>query len=966
MKSGAVAERTARLLISVLVISVIIVTQLTAGSTWQFSLDNNLDISLAAAGDTAFSYPVDGDLTEAGVSLGLDGSVYAASKEGTLYAVDSLGRYLWSYDAEGSIYSSPLVSKDGALTFASGNNVIRLDAAGNFLWKYTTTGTVFSPLAEAVDGTIYVSDFNKRFYAIAWDGSLSWQISLGTETYGTVKSGPAIAADGTIYVGLEKLYALDNKGAVVWSYAAADGRPSAQAVPANNGLIYFPTTKSLYAVDTTGTLVWSYPAGSFASPVMDNSGNLYYGSSNGSLYVLNALTGAMTKEYVIGADVFATAISSGKTLFAGSADSTLYAYDSLGVQMFAFKAGGSIEGAIAANEGRVYFSATDGVLYSAETGASGPDSLSWSSYAGSNQRRSRSERISDALSAGEVRNIFRSGSSIFSSAAVDKNGNYYFGSYEGYLYSLSSAGDLRWKYFAEGEMSQSPALGADGSIFFGTATGSFFSLSETGKLRWSYSGSGNITGMTAVRADGAVYFRQDGVVRALSPLGNELWTYPTEQGTGNLVVDGAGTIYFTVGGTTGEVLAVASDGQLKWRTSVQDSRSGGHIAISPDSAIYVIGTELHRLNYNGELDWSLTVNELSGLTTKRFIYSPVVGGDSTVYCADNIGGLYALRPDKSVVWKTEMDAAAAATPILSVDGIVYVALIGNSLAAFDIADGTQIWENSYNLEFDANDLSTFLNLSGNGDLILNTRNSGMLVVVSGLSVGLDSLGWAKPGKNAGNSANSSVTFVAPVKNCDFSGDGFVSISDVIFLLLRGQEDASNPELDWNNDGRYTVSDAIRLLFDIRDGLCPDQSAVLASASGISSADMEKLLAVVERMDLSEDERNMVISAVESMGSKEVQLPRAFKLEQNHPNPFNPSTTISFQVPEGGAQRVSLRVYDLRGSVVRNLIDDIRDPGVYTAFWNGQDDSGRNVSSGVYLYRLQAGSFSQTRKMVLLK
>ena len=186
------------------------------------------------------------------------------------------------------------------------------------------------------------------------------------------------------------------------------------------------------------------------------------------------------------------------------------------------------------------------------------------------------------------------------------------------------------------------------------------------------------------------------------------------------------------------------------------------------------------------------------------------------------------------------------------------------------------------------------------------------------------------------------------------------------MLLRGNENPADPTLDWNNDGRYTISDAIRLLFDIRDGLCPDQSAVLASAGGINSEDIERLLTAIERMDLRDDERNEIIAALDNLSAVSVSLPKAFKLEQNHPNPFNPSTTISFQLPEGVGTRVTLKVYDLRGRVVRTLIDDIRAPGVHTAFWNGQDDSGRGVASGVYLYRLGAGDFSQTRKMVLLK
>ena len=96
------------------------------------------------------------------------------------------------------------------------------------------------------------------------------------------------------------------------------------------------------------------------------------------------------------------------------------------------------------------------------------------------------------------------------------------------------------------------------------------------------------------------------------------------------------------------------------------------------------------------------------------------------------------------------------------------------------------------------------------------------------------------------------------------------------------------------------------------------------------------------------------------------MPKVFSLAQNSPNPFNPSTTISYSVPEGTSVQVTLKVYDIRGRLVRTLVDEVRQPGTYSVFWDGKDEAGCQVSSGVYLYRMQARDFVQTRKMVLLK
>jgi hypothetical protein len=103
--------------------------------------------------------------------------------------------------------------------------------------------------------------------------------------------------------------------------------------------------------------------------------------------------------------------------------------------------------------------------------------------------------------------------------------------------------------------------------------------------------------------------------------------------------------------------------------------------------------------------------------------------------------------------------------------------------------------------------------------------------------------------------------------------------------------------------------------------------------------------------------NNALSAVES-------LPETFELKQNYPNPFNPATTIAFSLPQ--ESKVSIKIYDISGSLVRTLVNDNRPAGEYNVAWNGLNDNGTLVSSGVYIYRLEAGNFTQTRRMVMLK
>ncbi|MDP6587267.1 MAG: T9SS type A sorting domain-containing protein, partial [Anaerolineales bacterium] len=94
------------------------------------------------------------------------------------------------------------------------------------------------------------------------------------------------------------------------------------------------------------------------------------------------------------------------------------------------------------------------------------------------------------------------------------------------------------------------------------------------------------------------------------------------------------------------------------------------------------------------------------------------------------------------------------------------------------------------------------------------------------------------------------------------------------------------------------------------------------------------------------------------------IPETFALHANYPNPFNPSTTISYDLPK--RSQVTLGIYDLLGKQIKTLVKQSQDAGNKIAVWDGTDDLGRQVSAGVYLYQIQAGQFTQTRKMLLLK
>ena len=106
----------------------------------------------------------------------------------------------------------------------------------------------------------------------------------------------------------------------------------------------------------------------------------------------------------------------------------------------------------------------------------------------------------------------------------------------------------------------------------------------------------------------------------------------------------------------------------------------------------------------------------------------------------------------------------------------------------------------------------------------------------------------------------------------------------------------------------------------------------------------------------------VITAIDD--DIETGLPASFSVEQNYPNPFNPTTTIDYSLPS--QSRVSIRIYNVLGQSIRTLVDETQSAGEYSVTWDGKNQAGEAVSTGLYFYRIQAGDITQTRKMLLLK
>jgi hypothetical protein len=163
------------------------------------------------------------------------------------------------------------------------------------------------------------------------------------------------------------------------------------------------------------------------------------------------------------------------------------------------------------------------------------------------------------------------------------------------------------------------------------------------------------------------------------------------------------------------------------------------------------------------------------------------------------------------------------------------------------------------------------------------------------------------------------------------------------------------------------------LYTYRDG---DQFRVLIiSTKGKCIPPGDKSLFTVEdgrdfdSVEISVCDKEGNLMGVKKTLQQESNLPKSYALLQNHPNPFNPTTTIRFKV-EGEMSKapvpITLKVYNILGQLARVLVDEEKLPGSYQVVWDGKDQNGEQVSSGIYFYKLDAPGYTETKKMVLLK
>jgi Concanavalin A-like lectin/glucanases superfamily/FlgD Ig-like domain/Carboxypeptidase regulatory-like domain/Transglutaminase-like superfamily len=125
--------------------------------------------------------------------------------------------------------------------------------------------------------------------------------------------------------------------------------------------------------------------------------------------------------------------------------------------------------------------------------------------------------------------------------------------------------------------------------------------------------------------------------------------------------------------------------------------------------------------------------------------------------------------------------------------------------------------------------------------------------------------------------------------------------------------------------------------------------------------------VVENIVVGDGETIVINFEYGFVGSDDpLVIPETTELYNNYPNPFNPSTTISFDLSSDTSEKTELIIYNVKGQKVKQLVREQLSAGQHSVVWNGKDDGNRSVSSGIYFYQLKAGEVTQTKKMILMK
>jgi len=425
-----------------------------------------------------------------------------------------------------------------------------------------------------------------------------------------------------------------------------------------------------------------------------------------------------------------------------------------------------------------------------------------------------------------------------------------------------------------------------------------------------------------------------------SPDGNDLWgsmtACPGQDVNMNidLAIDASGGIV-VMGGTS--VIKFDADGHREWQNNLIlfDDAMNSMVAVDASGQFYATGSILE----GGSTDYAFyTYKFLDGVP--EFAWGGIYNGPAG---------------SNDIAQALDVDAA----------GNVYVT--GSSLGDYEeiitvkyTSSGEQLWVAQYSGEANGDSRASAIKSDDMGNVYVTGTSMGMesmdFVTIKYDASGLES--WVtrfdSPPIMESDTAISQdeatalcLDAMGNVYVTGVSNYGWANFGESYITSIRYNPDGTEEWVKAFNEPRHDMAHSINV----------DQTGTVYVAGN-------NLKAVFWGSDESEMTLLKYVQPGFVVNTETISQALYYDLKQNYPNPFNPTTTISYSLPEAGV--VDLLIYDLRGRIVKSMRSECQSAGNYQNRWDGIDDSGSQVATGIYFCRLQAGSFSQTIKMLYLK
>jgi len=598
--------------------------------------------------------------------------------------------------------------------------------------------------------------------------------------------------------------------------------------------------------------------------------------------------------------------------------------------------------------------------------------------------------------------------SVPSSPAIGADGIVYVGSRDQYLYALNPDGTLKWRYETGSSVSSSPAICVDGTVYVGSWDHSLYALNPDGSLKWRYETGSSVYSSPAIGPDGTIYVgSNDSYVYAFHPDGTLKWRYETgETVYSSPSVGPDGTVY--VGSRDNYLYALNPEGSLKWRYETGDGVNSSP-AIGADSTVYGDGY-LYAIETNcgglANSPWPMRGNNAqhTGMYPIPFYCSL----DEFTFQAlnkDYTGDMFIFGKKESI----HITSCNFTHPGFCINISLPAAVnAGQSInLPYTIQVGsTAVFSSICTLDWQSGDNSGEFSLQLSQGIIYKDNSETDVIGSQVLAAYNSSI--AKDPQSIATKNNLALLF--RICGEPERADQILSAIEKdaldnyycadVYLLNRGvtQSDLNQSETAaicfngvlsneseamstkaWYNCGweeyqqaeynqaiLYTDSVLASPLtneYTLAKAWCLRGAALLGLGQ---KEDAEAAFTQAENLDpngpIGAMARENLLTGVDDNEDK--IIPARFELYANYPNPFNPSTTIAFDLPQAG--EVSVTIFNTLGRQVRRLHQGLYPAGRHTLKWNALDDKGCTVSSGIYVLKVTTNDEIKVKKLTLMR